>query len=263
MIVELIGSAGAGKTTLRRLLCDRGIRGHDVVAMPDLALDRALLRRITHPTAINFVQELRGLPFFLGAFPREREFIAFARSMLWRHRSTFERLNGLRGIVRKVGMYHLAGARAEGTIVLSDEGTILSAYNLLVGGHPRVGETELADFARLVPLPDVVVHVRAPVETLVERATSRPDPRRQHVGKDAAAVEADIRCTVELFDALVTMPRFRGRVTTIESSNLDQDGRSRLADELAERLRICFLLGPQAARPEASPPLEGAGREKV
>jgi hypothetical protein len=160
-------------------------------------------------------------------------------------------------------MHHLAGARAEGTIVLSDEGTILSAYNLLVGGHPRAGETELADFARLVPLPDVVVHVRAPVETLVERATSRPDPRRQHVGKDAAAVEADVRCTVELFDALVTMPRLRGRVTTIESSNLDQDGRSQLADELAERLRVCFLLGPQAARPEASPPLEGAGREKV
>ncbi len=95
-----MGCAGAGKTTLRRLLCERGIAGCPVVAMPDLMLDSALLGRIAHPTAINVVQEIGGFPFFLGAWRRERDFLAFARRMLFRRGvTTYDRLNGLRGIV--------------------------------------------------------------------------------------------------------------------------------------------------------------------
>ena len=237
MIVELIGCAGAGKTTLRNLICENGIPDQEVIAMPDLLLQRRVLRRVAQPTAVNVVQELGSLPFLLGALPDERPFLAFARRALWGHApSRFDKLNGMRGVLRKVGMFHLARERARDAIVLSDEGTLLSSYNLFVATKMDFGEAELARFADLAPIPDVVVYVRAPVESLVERARSRPDPRRQHVGVGVAEIEADVRRTVELFDLLVQTVPVAGRVTIVESSDLDEEGRSRLASEVVNRL---------------------------
>lgn len=238
MIVEFIGCAGAGKTSLRNLICEQGIGDLDVVAMPDLLLRRALLRRVTHPTAINVVQELGGFPFLLRALPSERSFLAFAQRTLWRHASSrFDKLNGMRGVARKVGMFHLARTRARHAVVLSDEGTLLSSYNLFVATKEDFSQAELDRFAQLVPMPDHVVYVRAPVESLVERARSRPDPRRQHLGQSTAAIEADVRRTVQLFDLLVEAAPLAGRVWTVESFDLDREGRVRLASEVAEQLR--------------------------
>ena len=134
----------------------------------------------------------------------------------------------MRGVLRKVGMFHLARRRARDAIVLSDEGTLLSSYNLFVATKADFGEADVARFADLAPVPDLVVYVRAPVESLVERAMSRPDPRRQHVGVGAAEIEADVRRTVELFDLLVQTVPVAGRVTIVESSDLDEEGRARL-----------------------------------
>lgn len=237
MIVEFIGCAGAGKTTLRRMVCERGLAGSRVVAMPDLVLGHTLLRRVSHPTAVNVVQEVGGFPSFLGAWRRERDFIAFARRTLFRHApTTFAKLNGMRGVVRKVGMYHLARRRAVDRIVLSDEGTVLCAYNLYVMTNLEFGYPEIEQFARLVPLPDHVVYVRAPVASLVERATSRPDPRRQHVRKDAAEIERDIRRTLDLFDLVVATPPLEGRVMIVDNNDGGPAERRQLVEEIAGRL---------------------------
>jgi hypothetical protein len=238
MIVEFIGCAGAGKTTLRRIMCENGSAGNRLVAMADLLLDRAVLCRITHPTAVNVVQEIGGLPFFVGAWRREHDYVGFASRMLARHApSTFHKLNGMRGVVRKVGMYHLARARAPDRIVLSDEGTVLTAYDLFVTTDVDFGGPELEQFARLVPLPDAIVYVKAPIASLVERATSRPDPRRQHVGKQAAAVERNIRRTVELFDRLVTTAPLKGRVVVVDNDDSGPARRQRLAADIEASLR--------------------------
>jgi thymidylate kinase len=237
MIVEFIGCAGAGKTALRNLICEQGIRDHDVVAMPDLVLQRPLLRGVAHPTAVNVVQELGSFPFLLRSLPSERPFLAFARRTLWRHAtSRFDKLNGMRGVARKVGMFHLARTRARHAVVLSDEGTLLSSYNLFVATNMDLGQAELDRFAQLVPMPDHVVYVRAPIESLVERARSRPDPRRQHIGRSTAAIEADVRRTVQLFDLLVETAPLAGRVSLVESCDLDREGRVRLANDVAKQL---------------------------
>ena len=262
MIVEFIGCAGAGKTTLRNLICEQGIPDQEVIAMPDLLLQRPVLRSVAHPTAVNVVQELGSLPFLLGALPDERPFLAFARRTLWGHAaSRFDRLNGMRGVLRKVGMFHLAQRRARDAIVLSDEGTLLSSYNLFVATKTDFGEVDLARFADLAPVPDRVVYVRAPVESLVERAMSRPDPRRQHVGIGAAEIEADIRRTVELFDLLVQTVPVAGRVTIVESSDLNGEGRIRLASEVVNRL-LSSLPGPERPSGGAASTLDSL-EEKV
>lgn len=237
MIVELIGCAGAGKTTLAGMLCERQIAALPVRAMTDLVLGHPVLRRVTHPTAVNVVQELGSFPFFVGAWRSDREFVGFARNMLARHaRSTFDSLNGMRGIVRKVGMYRLAASRAGDSIVISDEGTLLSAYNLFVMTDDELEPSEVDRFMELVPLPDRAVYVRAPAESLVERAHLRPTPRRQHRGRGRVEVESDVRRTVNLFDVMAASPLLRGRLLVVENGDGDDRARRLLADEIGRWL---------------------------
>jgi len=238
MIVELIGCDGAGKTTLSRMLCGQGIGGSRVMAMPGLLLDRVVLRRITHPTAVNLVQDVSGLPFLLGTSRPQREFIALSGRMLARSAlSTYDKVNGMRDILRRVGMYELARRRASDRIVLSDEGTVLTAY-LFVLADVEFDSAELEHFVRLVPQPDLIVHVKAPVVSLVRRAMTRTDPRRQHVGKDPDRVERAIRRTVDVFDLVTATAPLRDRVIAVENDDSDHARRERLVEEIAARLRV-------------------------
>jgi thymidylate kinase len=237
VIVELIGCDGAGKTTLGRLLTEPGVLGGRSVGMADLVLDHPGLRGITHPTARNVVQELGGLPFLFRAYPRRRAYLAFAWRMHTRYApSAYHRLNGMRGIARRVGMYELARSRAADRIVLSDEGTVLSAYLFALTGVP-FDRSDVERFAELVPSPDRIIYVKAPIASLIERALSRPDRRTQHAGKSRSAVERTIRRTMDVFDVVAGAPPLRDRVLVVENDG-DRDRLQRLSTDLASELRV-------------------------
>lgn len=258
MIVELIGCAGAGKTTLRRMLCERGVGAQRVMAMADVLLDRPGLRRITHPTAINLYSELVGFPAFLRAHRRDPSFARYAGRLCARDVvSRYEQLVGMRGVVRKLAMHELATTRARDAVVLCDEGLLLCAYNLFVMTGRGFDLADVERFASVVPPADVVVHVRAPVEALVERARSRPDPRRQHVGRTDAAVEQDMRRTAHLFDLLAATPPLAGRVIVADNADGGTAAQRRLADDVADRLRH---LDPAGSSDAATPTVATAAR---
>ena len=237
MIVELIGCDGAGKTTLGRMLAEPRVLGARAVVMADLALDRPGLRGITHPTARNLAQEVVGLPFLLRAFGRRRGYLTFARDMHARYApSAYHRLNGMRGIARRVGMYELARSTAADRIVVSDEGTVLSAY-LFALTDVELDRSHIARFVELVPAPDTIVYVRASIEALVERALARPDPRPQHAGKPRREVERTIARTVGVFDFVAESSPLRDRVLVVENDD-DHERLRRLADGIASELRV-------------------------
>ena len=161
MIVELIGCDGAGKTTLSHRLAEPGVLQGRVVAMADLVLDHPGLRGITYPTAMNVAQEIGGLPFLLRAYRRRRAYLAFARRMHARYApSRYHRLNGMRGIARRVGMYELARRRADDRIVLSDEGTVLSAY-LFALTHVELDRSDVERFQRMSPQARAAIGLEA------------------------------------------------------------------------------------------------------
>jgi thymidylate kinase len=255
VIVELIGCDGAGKTTLGRMLAEPGVLGARALVMADLVLDRPGLRGITHPTARNVVQEVGGLPFLLGAFGRWRAYLGFALRMHARYApSAYHRLNGMRGILRRVGMYELARSCAADRIVLSDEGTVLSAY-LFALTDIELDRSHVARFAELVPAPDLMIYVKAPVDVLVERALARPDRRPQHAGKSRSEVERTISRTAGVFDLIAGSAPLRDRVLVVENDE-DHERLRRAAGGIASELRVSANASgvprpPRAARVSA------------
>ena len=243
MIVEFIGCDGAGKSTLAGMVRERGVWGLGAVALPDLVLDRTGLRHVTHPTAVNVVQEACSLPVLLSSWSHHRAFLDFGVRTLGRYApSTFERVNGLRGLARRVGMYELARRRAPNRVVLSDEGTVLAAYHFALS-DVELDPRDLARFASLVPRPDWIVHVKAPVPVLVRRAVSRPDRRRQHLGRSRERIERTIRRTVDVFDLVVAAPELRDRVIVVENDDGDLARRREVVDELSACLHAPPHLG--------------------
>jgi thymidylate kinase len=217
MIVEFIGATGAGKTTLARKLVDRGVTAHPVRMATDLVTDRPGRRWIDDPHAINLLADVTALPSFIRSLDRDREFLRFAFDRLKQHApSTFAKVNYMRNMVRKLGMYEMTRRADPGTTFLVDEGTILTAYQLFVYSDAPSTQTDLERFGRLVPLPDLIVYVKAPIDVLVSRAMIRPDRRRELARNDAGEMERWIGRAVELFDALAEIEPIRDRLLTVE-----------------------------------------------
>jgi thymidylate kinase len=216
MIVEFIGATGAGKTTLARGLVDRGVTAHPVRMATDLVTDRPGRRWIDDPHAINLLADVTVLPSFIRSLDRDRDFLRFAFDRLKHAPSTFAKVNYMRNMMRKLGMHDLTRRADPGTTFLVDEGTILTAYQLFVYSDAPSTRTDLERFGRLVPLPDLIVYVKAPIDVLLRRAMIRPDRRRELARNDADEVERWIGRAVELFDALAEIEPIRDRLLTVE-----------------------------------------------
>ena len=127
---------------------------------------------------------------------------------------------------------------------------MLSAY-LFALTDVELDRSHVERFAELVPAPDTMIYVKAPIEALVERALARPDPRPQHAGKSRREVERTIARTVGVFDLVAGSPPLRDRVLVVENDD-DHERLHRLADGVASELRVSAeasdMPRPRAAR---------------
>jgi thymidylate kinase len=235
MIVEFIGCSGAGKSTLVKMLRDRTGAADPVILTTDLVLDRPGRRWINHPKAVNLVADATALPSFLRALGRNGDFVRFAFHRLRRYApSTFEKYNYMREIVRHVGLYELAQRAGARTTILADEGTVLTAYHLFVYSDAPFDRADLDRFARLVPLPDRIVHVRAPLDVLVARSMRRPDRRRELASDERRHVKRWVARAQEVFDDLVRAPEIRDRVLIVDNLDGSPDDRQATVARIAE-----------------------------
>jgi thymidylate kinase len=247
MIVEFIGATGAGKSTLARRLVHRGVPDRPVRMATDLLTTRLGRRRIENPHAMNILADVTALPSFVRAFDRDRDFLRFAFDRLERHApSTFAKLNYMRNMVRKLGMHEMTRRADPRTTFLVDEGTILTAYQLFVYSDAPFTQPDLERFGRLVPLPDLIVSVKAPIDVLWKRAMTRSDRRRELARNDEDEVRRWIVRAVELFDALAEIEPIRNRLVTVE-----------IADDEPESLDAAILEVERSLAREVVPSIEG------
>ena len=133
MIIEFIGSTGAGKTTLISEVQRRLSQITVVATSFDVVASPLGLQRVTHLTIRNLIQEIVGFPFFIGSLYRHKAIIVFILRMLARQASfSFFTINNLRSLERKIGVDEIIKRRQHDKIILVDEGPLLLAHNVFV-----------------------------------------------------------------------------------------------------------------------------------
>lgn len=233
MIIEFIGSTGAGKTTLIRDVRRRLAKTARVTTSIDLATGLLGIRGLTNPTLQNFVQELVGLPFFIGTLWRHNEFIRHTVKLFLRNsRFSITTINNLRSLERKLGVYELSGRYGNGQFILVDEGPILAAHMFAFTGAAYTPE-EMSRFTDLLPLPDLVIYVRTSMDTLIDRTTRRDDPPREIDTKNLAEIACHIRSAVAIFDQLIEFESIRRRLLIVESPDIAQQGYEEVVDHIS------------------------------
>jgi thymidylate kinase len=233
MIVEFIGSTGAGKTTLLRAVQRRLAETTLVTDSTNLATSRLGLQGVTNPTVQNLIQELVSLPFFFRSLPRYKAFIAYTIRMFSRNSDfSMATLNNLRSLERKIGVHEIARRHTHEQIILVDEGPILAAH-MFAFTRTSLTFDEIAQFANLVPLPDLVVYVRAPREVVVKRTLHRLDPPRQMNSKGPALTESYVQRAAAIFDQLVEAEPIRCRSLIVDNRDFAEQEYNALIDDIA------------------------------
>ncbi|MCC6454638.1 MAG: hypothetical protein IT328_06825 [Caldilineaceae bacterium] len=183
------------------------------------------LQGVTNSSAQNLIQEMIVLPLFLRSLPRYRALVLFTLRMLARHeRLSLITINNLRSLVRKIGVYESIRRHPQQGAIFVDEGMLLIAHNIFVYTNALYTPEEIAHFASLIPLPDLIVYVKAPVDRLVDRSLRRADVRREMRAKSQAQIETYINRAVAMFEQLVKTEEIRSRVLIVENPEITGNG---------------------------------------
>ncbi len=234
MVVEFIGSTGAGKTTLITEVQRRLAETAHVTIASDLTAGLLGLGRVAHPTARNLIQDIVSLPFFVSSLYQHRAFVVYTLETLARRKGNpFFSANYLRSIVRKIGTYEIAKRYNHNRIILVDEGTVLSAHLLFVYNSTVYSQEDIEKFASLVPLPELVVYVQAPVDSLVQRSLRRSGAPREMRSQNQMLVEKYVSRASEMFDRLTETKRIRDRVLIVANPESTEGERRAVADFIA------------------------------
>ena len=222
MIVELTGCSGAGKTTLLEQIVEHcRERNVAVMTVPQMLLKPVPAPFVHHPTIQNLLLDAAAA-FRRAVDPaRYRSFLAFARAVIRRDSDCFlTGLNAYRGVLRALGVHAGLSRRAQSPIVLVDEGTIHQAHNILVHVERPARHEDIDSFGKLVPVPDVIVYLSAPLEVVLARTSVRQDPPLRLRSRE------ENRRYVEhghaMFAALISHEAFSGKVVSV---NCDEDRR--------------------------------------
>lgn len=235
MIIEFVGCTGAGKTTLISEVRRRLAQTTDVTTSYELVASPLGLGGISHRTVRNLVQEVAVLPVFMRTLNKNKAPITFTLRMLQRQAdfSTYT-VSNLRSVERKIGVHEKIRRNEYERIVLVDEGTVLLAHKVFVFSSADYTFDEITTFANLIPLPDIVVYVRAPFESLVARTLQRRDPPRELKSKDQAQVEKYVGRAVAMFDHLVKADNIQNRLLVVDNLDAANNGHKTTVDTITE-----------------------------
>lgn len=234
-VVELVGAPGAGKTTLLPgvlAACrEAGLTPYTVVDAARPFAARTVAGRITHAVVPRGARRNTLWALFLGfrgisaivfvvRHPRLARYVANTA-----HRrpagADARARKVLHWYVRLAGSYRflLSRGRADEALIL-DEGFVHRAVQLLASSVETPNAGRIDGYAALIPRPDLLIHVRAPIDLCEERVRSRGVWGRFD-GKDPRALSRFVANAHRATDLIVDAARERGWPLVA----IDNDGR--------------------------------------
>ena len=130
-------------------------------------------------------------------------------------------------------MYEMSKRYGHDRIVLVDEGTVLSAHLLFVYTRKAYNQEEIKEFAALVPLPELVVYIKAPVDDLVQRSLQRSDAPREMKARGQKEIEEYVSRAAKMFDQLTEAKEIRERVLVVANPASTEGELGVVADRIA------------------------------
>lgn len=217
MQIELMGCTSAGKSTLSRGILRRcQQQGVAISAGDDFVLQQVGLNWVKGHGPRTLLVDLLALCACLATWRSHGAYYRFATGLLWPLPiARFEKLNLLRNVLKKIGIYEIIRWRStDRQIVLVDEGVLQAAHNLFVHGGVEVKGAHIGTFARLIPLPEVVVYLRQPEARLIERTMKRGHKRIRD--GSYGNVDRFVKQAVATFDELVRDPAVASRLVVVD-----------------------------------------------
>jgi thymidylate kinase len=211
VVVELVGPAAAGKTSLLRLLAGQ---------------DSSVLAGVRPPLSRYVVSAAALLPTYVKLH-------AASRQGLWKES---KRITYLHALLRTVRAHR---RRAHHAIVL-DEGAVYMLARLGVYGGVKVREPDFTAWRdrtleQWSQTLDLVIHLEAPTAVLVGRLRNRAQQHR-HQGSSDAVLEAFLESYRAHYADVLDALRRRGHVRILEFRT-DRESAASIADRIMAAAR--------------------------
>ncbi len=218
MFVEFIGCSGAGKTTLAKntlvRLADCGVRAAD---SQDLVAQSTRTAWVKNDSMRNLLQSIVLAPSPVELGVNHRRLLSFAVRIITRDaESPLDWCSRTRSTLRLIASHRmLLTRRTSELVVLVDEGLLNAAHNLFVYASRGPRLREVRSFASMVSVPDMIVHVRVPLDVALVRTMRRPDPPIRT--RSPRHLEAFLRHGQQVFEMLAQTDPWRDRVLSVSS----------------------------------------------
>jgi thymidylate kinase len=230
MIVEFAGCTGAGKTTLATRFASR-LSEHGVEIQ-----DR------TSPGSSPFVtaSNAASTPLHLCTIARNWSELAPVLALGERHISTRAsspawRMLRFAGLIRRIGRHLRDSARGTDEICVVDEG-VCGALELILGGTEQATPDVVDEVVSSMPLPDLIVWVDAPYESIVNRTRRRVDSPRELRALGEASLRKRLANSQANFRHMMARPAVSKRVVKAWNPDQPHYEMSRAVDRLVDDL---------------------------
>lgn len=233
MIIEFTGCTGAGKSTISRRVVEKlnqqGIKVGTV--HPDILNECPFIcENFANVSSQNIVTDIKVLPWLILSLKENLRFFIFFLRTLFKYSDSFgNAVKIFRSVIRKIGINRcLRNKKLDDWFVVVDEGVIHSAHNFLVHVNSKAEKSDIEHFSNLVPLPDVIVFVKSPLEVVQKRALSRKDKSPRIRDNEQALKFIDNAC--EMFELLMKSKRLLHRTIIVDCC----DDQAATTEELAD-----------------------------
>ena len=217
MQIELIGCTSSGKSTLARGIFQAGREHGAEISMGDeTVLKHFRLSWVKPKFARILCVDLIALFGCFISWKANLEFYRFGIRIVSRLQAgRFEKLNIARNVLKNIGIHEIIRRVVnQQQLVLLDEGPLHTAHYLFVHVSVEPDNSDLSTFARLVPLPDMVIYIRQDETKLIQRTMARGH-KRIPSGSNGQ-VELFIKRAIKTFEILTKIPVVESRLVVVD-----------------------------------------------